>query len=770
MEALEMRYTQYPLFLGSAPQREDATLQHPDSRLKTSDSRLNSPDPSLQSPVSSLQTPDSRLQTPDSRLKTPDSRLKTQDSRLQTPDSRLQTPDSRLSPLFPAAAGLAAFALPFSLYLRTLCPTIYPGDGPELTAAAWVLGVPHPTGYPLFMVCGHLFQRIGLGTPAFSMNLMTALFGALACLGACFLQREIWRVVVGQDTARHPAFSLISAATALLLGASATWWDQSNETEVYSLMLVFVSLAWTLGLRTIREPSPGRLLALAALSGTAFLHHLIFLITLPLSAAAALAFWKKPENAARRARVLAAALLCFCLPLLGYLYLPIRAAARPAINSGDPRTLGQMVQHMTGGQFRPTRILTRQDAQGFHKIGLGELPAHAGSRILELLYWMDVQVRPLDPRKALGEQVPPLSSRGPVRPPVLGIIICVVAGFGLVRLHQSSRLGAWGLALGFLLNLALVIVYTIPDIQPYQIPLWMLLCILAPVGGVAGAEIFSVSQSAGPPVSQFAGPPVGQIGRIGQIGLSSIFHFFNPQSAIPNPQLENPQSAIPNPQFSALQPRRVRGAWVGAGFLAALAAYSVVNWFSPALGVNKSEDTHSYDYARKLMTILPPNAVVFTHGDYDIYPLWYIQACEKMRPDVAVLGSNFVLYRWYAAMLRANLPEGVEVFVGNEPPSNQGRWLVAFLGGMVAPQIQAGRPVYMTSPQPGDASLIARHFRLKPVFQVPSPYPDPGADPLIILEVQDPDNFAATARLRLVDMFGPYSTNWVRREKRDFAK
>jgi hypothetical protein len=682
-------------------------------------------------------------------------------------------PGSSRTRLAGIAAGLAAFALPFSLYLRTLCPTIYPGDGPELTAAAWVLGIPHPTGYPLFIVCGHLFQRIGLGTPAFSMNLMTALFGALACLGAYFLQREIWRVVVGRDTARHPAFFLISAATALLLGASATWWDQSNETEVYSLMLLFVSFAWTLGLRTIREPSRGRLLGLAVLSGTAFLHHQLFLITLALSGAAALAFWKTPENAARRAPVLAAAILCFCLPLLGYLYLPIRASARPAINSGDPRTLGQMVQHITGGQFRPTRLLTRQDAQGFHKIGLAELPAHAGRRILELLYWMDMQVRPLDPQKALGEQAPPLSSRGRVRPPVLGIILFVVAGFGLVRLHQSSRLGAWGLELGFLLNLALVIVYTIPDIQPYQIPLWMLLCILAPVGGVAGSEIFSVSQFAGPPVRQSASQPVGQIGqirRIGQIGLSSIFHFFNPQSAIPNPQLENPQSAIRNPQFSALQSRRVRGAWIGAGFLAALAAYSVVNWFSPALGVNKSEATHSYDYARELMTILPPNAVVFTHGDYDIYPLWYAQACENMRPDVAVVGANFVFSRWYAAMLRTNLPEGVEVFVGNEPPSDQVRWLVAFLGGMVAPQIQAGRPVFMTQPQPGDASLIARHFRLKPVFQIPSPLPISDPDPLLIFEVQDPDHFAATARLRLVDMFGPYATNWVRREKRDSAK
>ena len=47
------------------------------------------------------------------------------------------------------------------------------------------------------------------------------------------------------------------------------------------------------------------------------------------------------------------------------------------------------------------------------------------------------------------------------------------------------------------------------------------------------------SQSASSPVGRFAGQPVGRIGRIrqiGQIGPSPTSHFFNPQSAIHNPQ------------------------------------------------------------------------------------------------------------------------------------------------------------------------------------------------------------------------------------------
>src|SRR5262245_39340807 len=38
----------------------------------------------------------------------------------------------------------------FGVYLRTLAISIIWGDSPELTAAAYNLGIPHPTGYPLY--------------------------------------------------------------------------------------------------------------------------------------------------------------------------------------------------------------------------------------------------------------------------------------------------------------------------------------------------------------------------------------------------------------------------------------------------------------------------------------------------------------------------------------------------------------------------------------------------------------------------------------------
>src|SRR4030042_2997496 len=73
---------------------------------------------------------------------------------------------------------LPSFILPFTFYLMTTCPSVYLGDSGELTAAAFSIGIPHTSGYPLYVLIGKLFCLIPLGTIGFRMNLMSCLFGA----------------------------------------------------------------------------------------------------------------------------------------------------------------------------------------------------------------------------------------------------------------------------------------------------------------------------------------------------------------------------------------------------------------------------------------------------------------------------------------------------------------------------------------------------------------------------------------------------------------
>ncbi|MCK4831823.1 MAG: DUF2723 domain-containing protein, partial [Anaerolineales bacterium] len=72
------------------------------------------------------------------------------------------------------------------VYLSTLAPTItwehHGTDGGDLIAASQVLGVPHPPGYPLYVVVGHLLSRLPLpgGNLALRFNLLSAFSAAAA--------------------------------------------------------------------------------------------------------------------------------------------------------------------------------------------------------------------------------------------------------------------------------------------------------------------------------------------------------------------------------------------------------------------------------------------------------------------------------------------------------------------------------------------------------------------------------------------------------------
>src|SRR5690349_9590350 len=70
--------------------------------------------------------------------------------------------------------------LAFILYLLTCSPTVNFTDSGELVTVAWVGGVPHPPGYPLYTLLSILFVHIPFGDPAWRMNILSALFGALA--------------------------------------------------------------------------------------------------------------------------------------------------------------------------------------------------------------------------------------------------------------------------------------------------------------------------------------------------------------------------------------------------------------------------------------------------------------------------------------------------------------------------------------------------------------------------------------------------------------
>lgn len=569
--------------------------------------------------------------------------------------------------------------IPFIIYFRTMAPTLSFWDCGEFIAAANILGNPHPPGTPFFVVIGRVFIILGLfHNIAERTNIISVLSSSCTAFVAYLLIVRVCRHLPFAQS-ESPFLGRLGTkigalSSSLIMAFSSTFWFNAVETEVYGLAMFVMMLTIYVAVRWADDKEKGgsdRLLVFVAyllflsigIHLTGFLvvpafviffvlidrkklkdplfwitWAILFSVAVPayfiigmiipwvdeksyliwvvlmfagLIFTGIMAYRRGSFSLGGRIPNYGLAFFLFAVAILGYsnhIYIPIRAAAHPAINENNPSTLPSFVSFLERKQYGQESMITRmfyRRGRLANQFGKHENMGFGG------YFWV---------------QYASDSAGGILRYLLFGLGIWGIVWGAYYAIKRSYFHPSLLLFMIFLLGSVMLVLYmnfadgTRPDPQN--------------PGALIPLEVRERDYFFTPGFVMFA--------VIIGTGMSALLSF-------------------------------VGGAWK-QGFISRLkplryAIFSVLSFFFLAIPLNtvsahykphdRSKDFVPVDYAFNILQSCRPNAIIFTNGDNDTFPLWYLQEVERKRTDVKVVNLSLLNTDWYILQLKHEM--GVKI-------------------------------------------------------------------------------------------------------------
>ncbi len=495
------------------------------------------------------------------------------------------------------------FAVLIGVYSYTIAPTVSLWDCGEFIACSHILGVPHPPGTPFYILLGRIFDiLLPFNEVAKRINFISALSGALA---GAFLYLVILKVIGRFKENKGKEHSLgnhlIAAFSAIGAGLCFSVWDSSVEAEVYATSILIVTLGlwltllWSENIR--KEGDNNYLLLLVYLISLSIGISLEPLLLIPgVLLFLILVDWKMLKST----KFLALSAALVLIGVSTYLVLMIRAHANPAINEVDPTTFSKLWEVFSRKQYGKMDILPRHTSWETH---LGVIPAFI-EQLKVFFKYFSWQFFPY-PRVSTGILLRYLS--------IFGTCIYVSIGIWGMWVHfKKDKESFWLFFILYIILTLGLVVYLNHEFSPSD-----------PNPAHKPREPRERDY--------FWGPAFFLFMLYVSIGLYWIWSWI--------------KKRIPRYAWSAV---------MLSGIIGFLPFVSNINSHA-----NRRGNWIAHDYAHNLLVSPDDNSILFTYGDNDTFPVWFLQEVKDFRkfdPEKkkGVRLGNFSLMntKWYIKELK----------------------------------------------------------------------------------------------------------------------